>query len=345
MSDTRDPRATRRHGGHDWALVLAAGEGSRLRTLTTTASGIAIPKQFCSLHGGESLLHEALRRAWTVVPAKRTCVVVAAHHRHWWHGLPLHMPPENVIVQPRNRGTAHGILLPLLHIVQRDPDARLLVLPADHYVSSEPILTASLRLAMATVRADREHLLLLGITPDDADPELGYIVAEKRDGGGIDAVREFVEKPPASEARKLIARRGLWNSFIFAAHAGTLLRSLEARCGAAITGIHHILATAGDDHEREGRLAALYERLPVVDFSRDILQASPGELRVLTVPACGWSDLGTPRRVIDILRRGASQGRRPGPVPVGTIAAPLDLADPLRCARETSSSRASSLRS
>ena len=83
-----------------WALVLAAGEGSRLRILTTSPSGTAIPKQFCSLFEGPSLLHEALRRAQAVADNAHTCVVVAEQHRRWWQGALDSVPAENVIVQP-----------------------------------------------------------------------------------------------------------------------------------------------------------------------------------------------------------------------------------------------------
>jgi len=64
----RPPRGAQPAGGGTWAVVLAAGEGSRLRALTTTSSGIAVPKQFCSLRGGASLLEEALQRAAAVAP-------------------------------------------------------------------------------------------------------------------------------------------------------------------------------------------------------------------------------------------------------------------------------------
>lgn len=105
------------NNNNTWALVLAAGEGSRLRSLTTTATGQAVPKQFCSLQGGPSLMQEALQRAASIAPIQRTCSIVAAQHRRWWEAPLYHLPEENVIVQPENRGTAHGILLPLLHIV------------------------------------------------------------------------------------------------------------------------------------------------------------------------------------------------------------------------------------
>lgn len=63
-----------------WALILAAGEGTRWRGLTTAASGRIVPKQCCSLYNGPSLLQAAVRRAGAVAPLSRTCAIVAAQH-------------------------------------------------------------------------------------------------------------------------------------------------------------------------------------------------------------------------------------------------------------------------
>jgi len=297
MSQTQDRWETHWDAGHNWALVLAAGEGSRLQALTMTASGVAVPKQFCSLGEGSSLLHSAIRRAQAVAPPERTCAVVADHHRRWWQALPLDIPTTNLIRQPRNRGTANGILLPLLHIVHRDPDAVLLVLPSDHYVRNESVLAHSLRRAMVELQGDSGHLILLGMTPDEPDPELGYIVGEGADSSDIHSVAEFVEKPSVATARALITRGAVWNSFIFAATGRTLLRAFEEHCPDLVGEMRHIVGSSTEAATCAARLAGLYEDLPELDFSRDVLQRSPSLLRVLTVPACGWSDLGTPRRV------------------------------------------------
>jgi mannose-1-phosphate guanylyltransferase len=309
--------------GHDWALVLAAGEGSRLRTLTTTASGIAIPKQFCSMGGGESLLHNALRRAQRAVPAERTCAVVAEQHRRWWQALPLNIPAGNLTSQPRNRGTANGILLPLLRIVHRDPDATLLILPSDHYVRNEDVLASSLRQAIASARGT-DHLVLLGFTPDEPDPELGYIVGNGANAADLRQVEAFVEKPDATTARELMRRGGLWNSFIFAASARSLLRAFEDRSPELVKEMQDIITASEGSKQLEARLNELYARLPELDFSRDILQRSPASLRVLTVPACGWSDLGTPRRVVETASRYAP--RNASATQAGRMMAFLDLA-------------------
>jgi mannose-1-phosphate guanylyltransferase len=287
---------------HQWALILAGGEGTRLQSLTTTAAGIAIPKQFCSFGGEASLLHDALRRAQTIAIPAHTCAVVSEHHRSWWQALDLRIPSTNLIRQPGNRGTAIGILLPLLQVLHRDPEASLLVLPSDHFVRDEAVLGASLEAAMDQVRQHPEQIVLLGISPEEADPELGYIVSNGRDRDDLRSVSEFVEKPNAAVAQALIARGGVWNSFIFAAKGKTLLRVFQERCPELAMEMWEVISRTSS-LPRQTDLTAVYEHAPTLDFSRDILQRSPELLRVLTVPPCGWSDLGTPRRVNEALNR------------------------------------------
>src|SRR5215470_15982431 len=109
-----------RVSGHTWAVVLAAGDGTRLATLTTDLAGNAVPKQFCSLDGGKSLLQEAVMRAGRIVPANRIYVMVSDSHRRYWARMRGALPITNTLVQPANRGTGHGILLAVLSILARD---------------------------------------------------------------------------------------------------------------------------------------------------------------------------------------------------------------------------------
>jgi mannose-1-phosphate guanylyltransferase len=194
-------------------------------------------------------------------------------------------------------------LLPLLTILHRDPQAALLVLPSDHYVSNESLLAASLKHAMTEIAHQPERIVLLGLTPEHADPELGYIVPAGTARRNVRDVSQFVEKPSATSARRLIERGGLWNSFIFAAHGQTLLRAFEERCPDIVATMRDILHVPDGRATRLSRLAGLYEQLPLLDFSRDVVQSSASRLRVLAVPQCGWSDLGTPQRVAATLTR------------------------------------------
>ena len=285
-----------------WGVVLAAGDGTRLASLTTDSRGNAVPKQFCSLHGESSLLHDALRRAQPIVPRDRLCVVVAERHRRYWQEALWPLPERNVIVQPRNCGTAHGILLTVLHILARDPQARIVFLPADHYVRDEAALARGLTETAALMSRHAQELLLLGIEPDEADPELGYIVPGKRLAGGARTVEHFSEKPRRELARELIARGALWNSFIFAAHGATLLELLRERLPQTVTSMARAVALGVRDRHNES-LSVLYSALETIDFSRAIVQGAESRLRVVTAAACGWTDLGTPQRVIEALQR------------------------------------------
>ena len=297
-----------------WALVLAAGEGSRLRSLTTTPAGVAVPKQFCSLQGGPTLLDEALQRARAVAPSTQVCAVVAEQHRTWWQPALAALAPGNVIAQPCNRGTAHGILLPLLQIMARDPDALVLLLPADHHVQDEATLMHSLRRATTLATAYPMSVLLLGVEPEHPDTELGYILPTDKGSAGLSRVRRFMEKPRLEVASTLLDQGALWNVFIVVATARALLALYERDLGATVNAMRAIVAR-GRDSAASADLANLYQTLASVDFSAAVLEGQEARLRVLPVPRCGWSDLGTPQRVAETLLRLPPAG---GPVRMAT---------------------------
>lgn len=303
-----------RDGGDRWALVLAGGSGTRLRTLTSDGAGAAVPKQYCSLSGGPSLLEEALGRARSVVPTDRIVVVVAEDHAIWWRPAVADLPARNVIVQPLNRGTAPGVLLPLLSILERDPRASVAVLPSDHFVADEEILARSLRAALEAAERDRERIFLLGIQPDAPDTEYGWIVPARAPGQGMVRVSAFVEKPRPEMALELMRRGAVWNSFVFAA-AGAALRTLFLRRRPSL--IDALSSLPGRP------LGEIYAALPISDFSRELLQGSEDRLALLPVPACGWNDLGTPERVSACIARWrTSASSRSAPLP----RAPVNLA-------------------
>ena len=310
--------------GHanNWALVLAAGEGSRLRSLTTTADGLAVPKQFCSLSGGLSLLQEAVQRAAAVAPPSRICSVVARQHRCWWRGQLSSLEPQNVIVQPDNRGTAHGILLPLLHLTARDPDGVVVLLPADHYVRDEAALAQSVRAAATLARQCREEIFVLGVEPDAADPELGYIVPASPWQHGASPVAKFVEKPAPEAARALLAQGALWNAFIVAASVRALLSLYEHRFFGTLSEMRVAVGLDRGGTQHAPAVTDLYQSLTSADFSRDVLEGQAHRLRVVPAGNCGWTDLGTPQRVADTLRRGRFGGSTSG----GAVSPSLSLA-------------------
>ncbi len=306
--------STLKHGASasTWAVVLAGGNGSRLHALTHDADGIPVPKQFCSLQGGPCLLEDALQRASAVASIRHLCAVVAAQHSRWWDGLVGNLPEQNVIVQPHNRGTAHAVLLPLLNILARDPNAHVILLPADHYVEDEATLANALRRAADLVRVNDRAVYLLGIEPEAPDPELGYILpTPQRFGDRPSQVLQFVEKPNIARARTLIEQGALWNAFIMAGSVSALLRLYDRSFSSTIATLSPM---AGRSTEPADSLfEQFFRRLPTVDFSHGVLEGNEATLQVLPVPRCGWTDLGTPQRIgmtLQRLRENADAPRR-----------------------------------
>jgi mannose-1-phosphate guanylyltransferase len=279
-----------------WAIVLAAGEGRRLASVTRDASGRVVPKQYFHLGGGPTLLERTMARARKIVAPERIVTIVASSHREWWEGGVDGIPSDRIVVQPSNRGTAVGIMLSLVHVLRRDPDAIVIVLPSDHFVEDEPTLVAAVKTAIQEVRDHPDELLLLGITADHPDTEYGWVTPGEPDDSGVFAVSAFIEKPAAELAERLHRDGALWNSFMFVAVGKVLLEVCSRRLPDVLAGLTRAL----DDG---GTLETFYASLETHDFSREILQTFPAHLRLMRVPACGWTDLGTPARFASVHER------------------------------------------
>ena len=307
-----------RSASNTWAVVLAAGDGSRLREITTTVAGEVIPKQFCSLQSESCLLEDAIRRAQAVTTPQHIGSVVAVNHRRWWSKVLTNLQEENIFVQPKNRGTAHGVLLALLQIQRRAPDSTVLLLPADHYFSDETTMARSLRTA-TNLAADNQRLVyLLGAEPDHPDQELGYILPSERRRDAPAGVVRFAEKPTHEQARALIREGALWNTFILAGSVRALLNLFEGHFDSTMSSMRRAIELAHSERAGPVALELLYENLGPSDFSRNVLERHNQSLRVLRMPSCGWTDLGTPKRVEETVR---SLARKRSGVTAGRLAA------------------------
>lgn len=295
--------------GRLWAIVLAAGDGCRVRDMARDEAGRPVPKQFWKFDGRRSLLRATLERIEPLIPAARTVPVVAEGHARWWSAELAGIPSESVVSQPLNRGTAAGILLPLLRVLRRDPEAAVVVLPSDHWVNDEPVLRRTIVAAAGCARRRRSRIVLLGIVPERDDREYGWILPRQP---GLDAeaddVVAFVEKPDAAHAPDLVRRGAVINSLILVARGAALLRLFDLsvpRLVGDLVGHEH------EDGAARPALAEIYEALPAYDFSRQVLQPLPHLLSVVTVPPCGWVDVGVADRAARVLAQVPRKAARP----------------------------------
>ncbi len=307
-----------------WAIILAGGDGVRMQRVMNVVYGYEVPKQYCTFNGDQSLLRMALHRAAMLTSRERVVTVVSAQHRRWWEPQLADLARHNIVVQPCNRGTACGVLLPLIHVLLEDSQASVVILPSDHFVRQEAVFARAVRKAFKVVRASADSVVLLGIRPAGPDSEYGWIEPASKALDGVHRVLSFVEKPVPAIAQHLMERGSLWNSCVLVAQGLTLLSTFNRAFPELVERFGAVCASDTTDSTKH-RLDRLYADLPSLDLSRDVLQQNNGCLRVLPVPPCGWSDLGTPERVARCIETEGIPPRSEGIVPSGQPPLP-DLA-------------------
>ena len=305
---------------HRWAVILAGGDGVRLRSMTRGIAGDDRPKQFCPLVGEDTLLTETRRRAALTVPAHRTLVVVNRAHERFYTPLLADLRAPGLVGQPENRGTAPAILYALLVLAGRQEGTDTVVfLPSDHYLSDDVAFMRQVEHAFDGCARRPDLVTLLGIAPDRPEPGYGWIEPGEPVVGansGLREVRGFWEKPAAAEAERFRAQGWLWNSFVMVGRVSTLLALFRLAVPDLYRSFAEITAALGTVGELRA-LERLYCGLPSVDFSRQVLTARPDRLAVLPVGGVHWDDLGDPERVLAARRRAhATRTEELLPVPI-----------------------------
>src|SRR5262245_11863230 len=290
-----------------WGLVLAAGDGKRLKSFIRKVRGEDLPKQYVNFVGRRSMIEHTFDRAERLVSPDQILTVISK--QHLLYGAVRQQlacrRPQNVIVQPENKETAPGILLPLMHIYKRSPEAIVAVFPSDHFILEEDRFMDHVELAFQAVAHDPSRLILLAMEAQHPDLEYGYILPRAEEGSvsvwGIHDTAGFVEKPTLATARSLIRSGALWNTMIMVFKARVLLEALQELCPTMYTRFAGIRDAIGSDYETM-ITDETYRNLQPVNFSTAFLEkiavTNPRMLSVLPVLQVTWSDWGSPERLI-----------------------------------------------
>ena len=300
-----------------WAIILAGGDGTRLQSLTRTISGDDRPKQFCPIIGGRTLLDQTRRRVALSVPTEQTLTILTETHARFYKPLLKDTSKNRLLVQPVNKGTAPAILFSLLRVAQLSPNATVAFFPSDHFFADDDEFMSHIDTAFSALETESSLITLLGIKPDGAEVEYGWIEPETSLLGSlsrsITRVKRFWEKPPLSLARRLMRQGSLWNSFVMVGRVDAFLKMTERALPELYEAFVAIAPSFGTDLERRA-LKDLYSSLSSSNFSHEVLASRPEDLTVMRVSDVGWSDLGEPRRVFSTLQRIGLQTQWAAPV-------------------------------
>jgi mannose-1-phosphate guanylyltransferase len=280
-----------------YAVIMAGGTGTRLWPLSRKHH----PKQALALAGDKTMFQLAVERIRPVFPLERILVVTRREHAGILMAQVPELPAENFILEPEGRGTAPAIGLASIHLQQRDPDATIAILTADHFISNTEQFCKVLIAAEGFARND--NLVTLGIHPSSASTGFGYIEhgpeTGEKDGFPIHAVKCFTEKPQPAEAEKMVASgRYSWNSGMFIFRAERMLEEFERQMPEFYGCLLQIKRTLGTPAYQ----AVLENHWPRIAKQTIDYGVMEGASQVVVIPVeIGWTDVGSWGSLFDFL--------------------------------------------
>ena len=206
-------------------VILSGGSGSRLWPLSREAS----PKQFIGLIDEHSLLENTIKRLDNIDDISSPLVVCNESHRFQVAETLRNLNKNgDILLEPTAKNTAPAIALAAFHLAQKDPDAIMLVLAADHHIENIEVFHKAISKAKYKVLCD-ESLVTFGIAPTCPHEGYGYIKQGAETSiKGIYEVSKFVEKPNLVVAQKYLDSGDYhWNSGMFMFTANSYLQALE----------------------------------------------------------------------------------------------------------------------
>lgn len=269
-----------------YSVIMAGGRGERFWPLSTNK----LPKPFIPLLGSTSLLQDTVSRIQPIVPFERILISIGAEHYEIAKQQLPQIPEENFIVEPMGRDTSACLGFCALHIEQRNADATMLALPADHFIGDIPTYQKVITAGVDNLEGSTG--VVFGIPPTRPETGYGYILA-----GPTTASREvrpvvrFIEKPDAATATQYLASGNyFWNSGMFLWSNRTLLELFEKHMPETYAGLCRLRPLIGKEESRE-ELRNIFAALPRISIDFGIMEKTSG-LRL--VPAqFGWDDIGS----------------------------------------------------
>ncbi len=273
------------NNNNTYLVIMAGGIGSRFWPMSTPSR----PKQFHDILGtGRTLFQSTVDRFRDLVPIENIYVVTADKYAGLVADQEPGIPSENILREPMLRNTAPCIAFAAYAIQAKNPDASMIVTPADHFVARESDFKKIVTSALTWLSSNDEALMTMGIAPDRPETGYGYIQTDGFKENDIVPVKQFREKPDLATALTYLKSGDyLWNSGIFLWKIKTIVQSFEEY----LPEIHAIFS-GKKVHEMKGQeLFDTYEHSPNISIDYGVLERANN---IYVVKAdCGWSDLGT----------------------------------------------------
>ena len=273
------------------AVIMAGGGGTRFWPRSRTVR----PKQFLTVAGDRSLLQSAFDRIEAQATLERTWIITsAAHAQETAKQLPG-LVADHIVGEPCGRDTAACIALGAALVARRDPDAVMVVMPADHVIEPVQEFGRAIHVSEQMALEHPKALVTFGITPTFPSTGYGYIERGpsvcSRQGIGVYKVAAFREKPNPDAAERFVASgEYFWNSGIFVWRADTILAAFAEFQPVLFQAVSRI-AAAWDSPQRTEVFAKEYAALGKISIDYAVMERAK-EVLVVQAPY-KWDDVGS----------------------------------------------------
>lgn len=275
---------------NNFCVIMAGGIGSRLWPMSRTAS----PKQFHDVLGtGRTLIQQTFDRFKTVCPPENIFVVTNDQYISLVKEQLPEIKAEHILSEPDRRNTAPCIAYASFKIENINPNARVIVAPADHLILNEIVFCKTIELALEQTEKT-ECLITLGIKPSRPDTGYGYIqFTDAKDviDPSIKKVKTFTEKPSLEIAQQFLESGDFyWNSGIFIWSLKSILAAFE-KYMPHTNGLFSEGRGIYDTPAEQEFITRIYQQCKNISIDYGVMEKAKNVLVVLS--DFGWSDLGT----------------------------------------------------
>ncbi len=280
-------------------VLLSGGVGSRLWPVSRETH----PKQFLPLAGELSMLQETLQRTSGL---EETAPLVVCNEEHRFMVAEqlrqVDLEAGALILEPQGRNTAPAVALAALKAMESDPEALLLVLPADHLIQDVSAFVEAV--GKAVTPAQEGRLMTFGVVPASAETGYGYIKCGASLGAELYELERFVEKPDAATAQAYLdSGNYLWNSGMFLLRAATYLEQLQRFAPEILEFCRKAMEGASVDLDFVRPDAQAFDQCPSDSIDYAVMERT--ELGGVVSLDCGWSDVGAWSALWDVAERDA----------------------------------------
>jgi mannose-1-phosphate guanylyltransferase len=278
---------------HNYVIIMAGGVGTRFWPFSRNN----FPKQFHDVLGtGQSLLQQTAARFDGICPSENIYIATSDEYYDLVKKQLPYLSDNQIICEPSRRNTAPCIAYSCYKIAAHDPQANIVVAPADHIILKEEIFREKIKTALSAA-AQEDVLVTLGITPTRPDTGYGYIQFLPTDDA-VQKVKTFTEKPKLALALKFLESGDfVWNAGIFIWSAKAIIKAFEAHLPAIAqtfeAGNNHYYTPSENDF-----IAQNYSQCQSVSIDVGVMEKADNVFVVMG--DFGWSDLGTWKSLYDV---------------------------------------------